>query len=282
MRLIYFASFTLAFFVSFVATFLVSRIAVRRKILDVPDSERRFHKTPTPTLGGIAIFSSFFLVTLSLGIFGGYLLNGNIPIKLLLGIWTAGAILMIGGYLDDRYRLPASQSIIFPIMAALVIISAGARAVSIHNPISGDIIQLSNLISGFVVFAWTMTLTYTTKILDGMDGLVTGIAAIGALVLFGLSLTPQVAQPQTAILAITFAGSMLGFLILNFFPGRKRFYFCRFHAGSAGHSLWWENRYSFASHGNSSARYGVGGFAAAGKPPIAVFRRPQTFALQIN
>ena len=220
MRLIYFASFTLAFFVSFVATFLVSRIAVRRKILDVPDSERRFHKTPTPTLGGIAIFSSFFLVTLSLGIFGGYLLNGNIPIKLLLGIWTAGAILMIGGYLDDRYRLPASQSIIFPIMAALVIISAGARAVSIHNPISGDIIQLSNLISGFVVFAWTMTLTYTTKILDGMDGLVTGIAAIGALVLFGLSLTPQVAQPQTAILAITFAGSMLGFLILNFYPAK--------------------------------------------------------------
>jgi UDP-GlcNAc:undecaprenyl-phosphate GlcNAc-1-phosphate transferase len=86
MQLHYFAAFALAFFISFLATFLVSRIAVRRKILDLPDSERRFHKYAVPTLGGIAIFSSFFLVTLFLGVFGGYLLNGNIPFGILLAI----------------------------------------------------------------------------------------------------------------------------------------------------------------------------------------------------
>ncbi len=220
MQLHYFASFALAFLISFIATFLVSRIAVRSRIVDLPDVERRFHKRPTPTLGGIAIFSSFFLVTLAVGIFGGYLLNGNIPFRVLLGIWAGGAILMIGGYLDDRYRLSASQSIIFPIMACLVIVTSGVKAVSVHNPLTNEIVNLTSVISGLVVFLWTMTMTYTTKLLDGMDGLVSGIAAIGAMVLFGLSLTPQVNQPQTALLAITFAGSLLGFLILNFYPAK--------------------------------------------------------------
>jgi UDP-GlcNAc:undecaprenyl-phosphate GlcNAc-1-phosphate transferase len=63
-------------------------------------------------------------------------------------------------------------------------------------------------------------MTYTTKLLDGMDGLVTGISAIGAVVIFLLSLTPQVMQPQTALLSIAFAGSLLGFLILNFYPAK--------------------------------------------------------------
>ncbi|MGE5392654.1 MAG: undecaprenyl/decaprenyl-phosphate alpha-N-acetylglucosaminyl 1-phosphate transferase, partial [Candidatus Saccharibacteria bacterium] len=85
MRAIYFVSFALAFFISFVATFVVSRIAVRRRIVDFPDAERRFHKQPTPTLGGFAVFISFLLVVLAIGIFGGYLLNGNIPLRILIG-----------------------------------------------------------------------------------------------------------------------------------------------------------------------------------------------------
>ncbi len=220
MQTIYFVSFALAFLISFVATFLVSRLAVRRRILDVPDNERKFHERATPTLGGFAIYISFFLVTLSLGVFGGYLLNGNIPIKALVGIWAAGAVLMIGGYLDDRYRLTPRYSVIFPIIATLVIITAGIESVSIHHPITNQIILLSPLLSGIVVFLWTMTMTYTTKLFDGMDGLVTGVSAIGALVLFGISLTPAVMQSQTALLAITFAGSLFGFLILNFHPAK--------------------------------------------------------------
>lgn len=227
MRFLYFGSFALSFAVSFIATFLVSRLAFRRQILDVPDTDRRFHKQPTPTLGGLAIYASFFLVSFLVGIFSGFLLNGNIPIQELLGIWIGGAILMIGGYLDDRYRLPAKYSVIFPIMASLVIVTSGISAVSVHNPFNNNIVILDQIkffglpvLSGLVVFLWTMTMTYTTKLLDGMDGLVTGISAIAALVLFGLSLTPQVMQPQTAFLAVCFAGSLFGFLILNFYPAK--------------------------------------------------------------
>src|SRR5258708_653145 len=220
MPLLYFVSFALAILISFAATFLVSKIAVRRKILDLPDEDRRFHPQPTPTLGGIAIFSSFFLVTLAVGVFGGHLLYGNIPLKILFAIWAGGAILMIGGYLDDRYRLPARYSLIFPVIAALALVTAGVKAVSVHNPLNNEVLILMTVVSGLVVFLWTMTMTYTTKLLDGMDGLVTGVSAIAALILFGVSLTPQVSQPQTALLAIIFAGSLLGFLILNFHPAK--------------------------------------------------------------
>src|SRR3989338_3185817 len=220
MRLLYFAAFGLAFFLSFVGTFLVSRVAYRRKILDFPDSTRHFHKQPTPTLGGIAIYGSFLLVTITVGILGGHLLNGNIPLQVLVGILVGGGILMIGGYLDDRYHLPPWYSVLFPIMASLAIITSGVQAISVHNPLTTQIILLSPLLSWVIVFLWTMTMTYTTKLLDGMDGLVTGISAIAALSIFALSLSPQVMQPQTAILAITFAGSLLGFLILNFHPAK--------------------------------------------------------------
>lgn len=226
-KAIYFISFALAFFISFVATFLVARIAVRRKVLDFPDNDRRLHNTPTPALGGVAVYAAFLLVTLTVGVMAGFLLNGNIPIRNLIGIWAGGFILMIGGYLDDKYRLPARWTVLFPILASLTIISSGIRAVSVHNPISGEVVYLHTLLtfgipiaSGLVVFLWTMLLTYTTKVLDGMDGLVTGISAIGAMVIFALSLTSQVQQPQTALLAITFAGSLLGFLILNFYPAK--------------------------------------------------------------
>jgi UDP-GlcNAc:undecaprenyl-phosphate GlcNAc-1-phosphate transferase len=227
MNSVYFQALGLSFFVSFVATFIVSRMAVRKGILDYPDAERRLHKTPTPELGGVAIFASFFLVTLTIGVLNGHLLNGNIPFRVLLGIWAGGLILMIGGYLDDRYRLPASHSIIFPVLASLTIVFSGITAVSIHNPFSGGVIPIDTIkwfglpiISGLVVFVWTLAMTYTTKLLDGMDGLVTGISAIGAFVLFFLSLTPQVMQPQTALLCIILGGSLLGFLILNFYPAK--------------------------------------------------------------
>jgi UDP-GlcNAc:undecaprenyl-phosphate GlcNAc-1-phosphate transferase len=225
MKTTYFVALALSFFFSFILTFLVSRLAVRRRIIDVPDTERKFHRAPTPTLGGLAVFGSFLLVSVTMLMTGD--LIGNIPLRQLFGIWFGGIILMIGGYLDDRYRLPAKYSFIFPALACLTIVTSGIQAVSLHNPLSGNVVFLENLemfglpiISGLVVFAWTMGMTYTTKLLDGMDGLVTGIAAIAGMVLFGLSLTPDVMQPQTALLAIIFVGSLLGFLILNFYPAR--------------------------------------------------------------
>jgi len=227
MTAVYLTFFLCAFVLSLFATNAVAKFARRYNIVDVPDKTRHLHRAPTPMLGGIAVYFSFLVTTLGLGLIGGHLLDGNIPFNILVGIWVGGAVLMVGGFLDDKYRLPAKYSVIFAITAALIIVLSGIKAVSIHNPFSGNVLFLDELrvwgiplLSGFVVFAWTMTLTYTTKLLDGMDGLVGGISAIAALVLFVLSVSPAVMQEQTAMLAIALAGSLLGFLIFNFHPAK--------------------------------------------------------------
>lgn len=227
MEFTYILFFAVAFLLSLLASFGVAKFATKQGIVDIPDEGRHLHKKPTPMLGGLAVYFSFFVTTLALGLLGGYFIDGNIPLPLLFGVWGGGAILMVGGFLDDKYRLTAKYSIISPILACLLIVAVGVKAVSVHNPLTGNVIILDDVIiygfkflSGLVVFAWTMTLTYTTKLLDGMDGLVTGICSIAALIIFGLSLTPEVMQPQTAMLAASFAGSLLGFLVLNFHPAK--------------------------------------------------------------
>ncbi|MEK7164383.1 MAG: MraY family glycosyltransferase, partial [Patescibacteria group bacterium] len=67
---------------------------------------------------------------------------------------------------------------------------------------------------------WLLGTMYTTKLLDGLDGLVSGITVISAFIIFALSLTHKTYQPDVALLAIVLAGSLAGFLIWNFHPAK--------------------------------------------------------------
>jgi UDP-N-acetylmuramyl pentapeptide phosphotransferase/UDP-N-acetylglucosamine-1-phosphate transferase len=59
---------------------------------------------------------------------------------------------------------------------------------------------------------------YTTKFLDGLDGLATGVSAIGALMVMLLALSTAYFQPDVALLAGISFGALLGFLFWNFSP----------------------------------------------------------------
>jgi UDP-N-acetylmuramyl pentapeptide phosphotransferase/UDP-N-acetylglucosamine-1-phosphate transferase len=61
---------------------------------------------------------------------------------------------------------------------------------------------------------------YTTKLLDGVDGLVSGLGLIGSLVIFLFTSTTQYSQPDIAVAALIFSGACLGFLVLNFNPAK--------------------------------------------------------------
>ena len=73
------------------------------------------------------------------------------------------------------------------------------------------------------------------KILDGLDGLATGVTSIGALILFVLSLLPEVGQPETALMAWVLFSACLAFLFLIFilhrFFGRGRKHILGFMLG---------------------------------------------------
>lgn len=231
----YYIFFMVAAALSLFFTYLVMKFAIKKGIVDKPSKERKIHHMDIPLLGGIAIFASFTITTILFVLLNTYFFQGYMMPKYLVGITIAGLILIIGGFLDDKYDLPPKKQIIFPIMATIVIILAGIGIDHLTNPFGNtfqlDIVnikmfEINNVpyyftpIADLFTFIWLMGMMYTTKILDGLDGLVSGITVIGAVILFFLSLSPTVMQPETALLSIILAGSFMGFLLLNFNPAR--------------------------------------------------------------
>ena len=65
-----------------------------------------------------------------------------------------------------------------------------------------------------------MGMMFTTKLLDGLDGLSTGVVLIGALMIFGLTQSVKFYQPEIGVITMIFAGALAGFLIFNFHPAK--------------------------------------------------------------
>jgi UDP-GlcNAc:undecaprenyl-phosphate GlcNAc-1-phosphate transferase len=209
----------LAFALSLVATVAVKKIASRWGIMDRPTDPRKVHAKPTPLLGGVAIFLSFAIVVLALLSGSDALTSGEITPTHYLGVLAGGLILMIGGFLDDKYNLPPRLSFIAPVLAALVAIGAGIEVSKLTNPFGG-ILYLEAWQSNVLVFAWLLVVMFTTKFLDGLDGLATGVSAIASLMIMLLAMTTAYLQPDVALLSSVALGSLLGFLPWNFHPAK--------------------------------------------------------------
>ncbi|MFH1508983.1 MAG: MraY family glycosyltransferase [bacterium] len=232
----YFLTFLLSFILAIIITPLIIKLAKKGKILDQPTAPRKIHKQPKPLLGGLAVYFSFVIVIIIIILsyksdllFGGYLLPKHV-----LGFLLGGLVLMIGGYIDDKYNLKPKQQIVFPLIASGIIIASGIGIEYIRTPfgaleLNGLQLELFSLNgvpyqialwSDLFTVVWLMVLMYTTKFLDGLDGLVSGITVISSFVLFLLSISEEVAQPETALLAIILAGAVAGFLLYNFNPAK--------------------------------------------------------------
>ncbi len=221
--------------VSFFLTFFIRRLALRFKFLDLPQlSSRKHHLFPVPLLGGVAIYLSFFTVLF-------FLIETNTIIlsswysKNIVGLFFASTIIIIGGILDDRYQLRPQQSIWFPIMATITLIGSGVGIRELSNPLGGvfdltqyeiglfwfhgTLFKFTFLADLFSIF-WLLGMTYTTKVLDGLDGLVGGLTVIGGVILIVFSLSEKYYDPSLALLASILVGSFLGFLILNWHPAK--------------------------------------------------------------
>ncbi len=203
---------------SVVFSLMVKRIASRLKIFDSPDGARKIHPQPVPLLGGLAVFGSFFTVLMAAR-FLFPLFFDSLTDRQLLALIAGSFFLMVGGYLDDKYNLAPVQQIIWPILAAAAVLLGGVNLKEITNPFGGTIKLLPAAV-GLLVFGWLMMMMYTTKFLDGLDGLTTGLGAIGGLMIFFLSLTPKFYQPDLALVALILVGALLGFLVFNFPPAR--------------------------------------------------------------
>jgi UDP-GlcNAc:undecaprenyl-phosphate/decaprenyl-phosphate GlcNAc-1-phosphate transferase len=195
------ATFGAALVASAAITPAARRIALRTGIVDTP-APHKHHRRTTPYLGGLAITAPV-LVVLALQLLSPRSIHGQ-TIAIGLGAMAVGAV----GFIDDWRVLGPAPRLAAQTGAAALLWISGIRL----TPTGVPAIDLA--VTVFVVLA----VTNAFNLLDNMDGLAAGTAAIAASFFF----VAAVAEGQHLVgaMALAVAGGCLGFLPYNFHPAR--------------------------------------------------------------
>lgn len=209
--------FVITFLLSVVLTFLVRKVSLRFGIVDRPDGQRHLHAKPTALLGGVAIFASFWSVILYLILHNPVQGIDRIANSLGLALLSSFIIMLIG--IADDIRPFSARARLGMVVVSILISSLYPWISKITNPFGGYV-EITELLSKVIVFFWFLGMTYTTKILDGLDGLATGIVSIGAFVIVLLTSVTKFYQPNVSLVSLVFLAACLGFLVFNFYPAK--------------------------------------------------------------
>ena len=190
----------------FVVLFMpvVKRIAVYINAIDVPN-QRKVHKVPIPRLGGLGIYSGFLL---------GYMFFGYESVQM-NSILIGSFIVIVLGLIDDIHSVPARYKFIGQLLAACVVVLYGGILLT---DISAFGIYINfGVISPIVSIIFVTAIMNCINFIDGLDGLAGGIAAIYFLMI-GIIAILFHSSGLDMILSFVMLGSVLGFLVHNFYP----------------------------------------------------------------
>lgn len=204
-----FANLAIAFFISLIASFVltypVKKLAAKAGVVDLPN-QRKIHKKVTPRLGGLAIFFGAMLG-------GVYLHPHNVHLQAIL---LGAIVIVLTGALDDRFSLPPVIKLTGQLIAAALIVSSGLIIDRITLPFFG-IVDLG-FISVLITVLWIVGITNAINLIDGLDGLATGVSTIALASMFVMAIIDF--RLMAAYLCIVTIGANLGFLYHNFHPAK--------------------------------------------------------------
>jgi UDP-GlcNAc:undecaprenyl-phosphate GlcNAc-1-phosphate transferase len=222
--MIYLVSLLLSIIISFITTKIVLTYSLKNKVgLSIP-RKRDVHTKPIPRIGGIGIYISFWIVVgiilllfpESLSFVESKIINIDMN---LLGIIIASTIWVIIGLVDDTKGLKPSIKLFFQFICATIIVLFGVKIWWISNPLGGLNIGLEQW-TYLLVPIWIVLLMNVINWFDGIDGLSSNISAVTCIILFLLSIDPNVNQPATALLCIILLGVLIGFIPYNWNPAK--------------------------------------------------------------
>jgi UDP-N-acetylmuramyl pentapeptide phosphotransferase/UDP-N-acetylglucosamine-1-phosphate transferase len=195
---------------------IVSRLARFYHFVDEP-GPRRVHQNAVPRIGGIAIFLSVLALVLPVfflnNTVGQYFRESRVEFVTLL---TAASFIFIVGLIDDFHAIRGKFKLLCIIGASLSICASGATISSISL---GTSFQLqTGWAAWLLTVVWIVVITVCINLIDGLDGLAAGIAAIvcGTLVLLAFWSN----QAGITVLMLALLGSVTGFIFFNFYPAR--------------------------------------------------------------
>lgn len=206
----YVFAFFFAFLVAFVMTPWIRKWAPVWGLMDEPD-KRRIHTSPTPRGGGIAIFCAFHLGFLCICFLGYEQFALRLDFEWWKGFALASSLLLFTGMVDDRYGVKALIKLLGQIAAASILIAFGGA--EIGTMIGLDLPAWLNVL---LTLGWFLAIINAFNLIDGLDGLASGLALISTMGLVGLSLLRGFSMDAGVMLLL--AGGCLAFLRYNFNP----------------------------------------------------------------
>lgn len=217
--------FVLTFAISFFMIPLLIRLAKRFDIIDYPN-HRKIHTTPTPLLGGVAIAGAFTIALathVSLVVFlkdfitsntlfssrlQFYANNTTCITNQVFAVLIGGLIIAIVGIIDDIRGLSIWIRLLTETAVAFIMAWMGFKL---------DIF-LPEITTWIITIFWVIGITNAFNLLDGADGLASGVGIISALILAGIMFFGN--QPLIGLLLLTLAAAIGGFLRYNLPPAR--------------------------------------------------------------
>ncbi len=200
-----------SFGVAFVMSWLVQphfrNLGFLTEIVDHPGG-RRPHREPVPRTGGMAIFISFFC---ALYFLENFVLGMALPWPWLMILIGAGVIILALGVGDDRFGIHAEKKLYGQLIIILGLMLLNQRFETVTLPLIGTV-ALGGWSWPFTLF-WYLGFINSMNLIDGLDGLASGISVLAALFLAVLALAA--AEVTSALLATTLAGCTMAFLYWN-------------------------------------------------------------------
>jgi len=200
-------AFLIGLSASLFLTVPVRALAIRVGMVDLP-GPRKVHLTPIPLLGGLAIYGGVMLAIFS--VFDGPARAQS------FGIFTGATIVAIVGFLDDRGWLHHQIKLFLGMpLAAVILLASGVHA-NIFEVLVGG--KAGTWLDGALTIVWVVGITASFSILDHMDGLCAGVAAMASA--FFALLAYFNGQTVVTTLAAATLGAAAGFLRWNFKPAK--------------------------------------------------------------
>jgi UDP-GlcNAc:undecaprenyl-phosphate/decaprenyl-phosphate GlcNAc-1-phosphate transferase len=200
-------AFLIALSVSMALTVPVRALAIRVGMVDSP-GPRKLHLKPIPLLGGLAMYAGVMLAILI--VFDGPARAQS------FGIVTGATLVAIVGFLDDRGWLHHQVKLFLGMpLAAAILLASGVHANVFALYLGG---KTGYWLDAALTVAWVVGITASFSILDHMDGLCAGVAAMAAV--FFAMIAYLNGQTVVATLAAATLGAAAGFLRWNFKPAK--------------------------------------------------------------
>lgn len=200
-----------AFLFCLVLTPLCRNLFLYLNIVDRPDTDRKFHRGPIPRIGGIPIVLSYVG---GLGLLVLLAPNGaTISVQhrdLLWSLLPATGLVFLTGVIDDIFGLKPWQKLAGQTAAAVLAISLGARLADFAGQ------PASVWLSVPLSLLWLLTCTNALNLIDGMDGLASGVGLLATLATLLAAIFSH--NLGLAMATVPLVGCLLAFLFYNFNP----------------------------------------------------------------